>query len=747
MARYWVYVDSKIQGPVDTAGLRRVPGFNLLSQVCLEGEQTWSLADDVLEIKSYFLSPPRASALPPMEVGNTAIKVEPEAVAAHEAPPVRSGASPLSILSMGDNVLEELPPLDAASKPMVAPAPASDGKPGTLRSVCDICGYKNPRDVKACMKCGTPIAGASAAEMPAAEAPAEKKDATEAVAAAAPVAASPAADAPMTPVLEHKIVARPPWRPIAIGVAAAVVLSSSILGVRHWKKAHAPKPAAVPLIQMPEAPAPRRKHFHYSQAPLSSSTGERHRRLPGVTADEADTPRPTRSARSADTESPAPYRIVSEATPLRHRESSPLDSPYASKRRSDKNLWNAQQEQAVRQVQRARIYGGQRTVQRNVEILMQLLRDREYNTAFETGRRPYLYNDLDWSASVQDGPVYDVRLTFSGGREEDGTPRKPLRFAFKADLERGTVEPGGEENIRNNTLHAFFDESRIPPEERRPIAKDVEELVMAADPSASPLALDTVVRNFVATYNLAALKRVANAFGLDTVKKKMEHEPTLGKALDGGGGAKAKDPEIFEQMDRQSANRTRVASGANDVPTATEAQTQAPKSTAAANARALANGDFSMDRGSGHDRIIQASLSTTASPERIWEALTSYDRFKLFVPDVMESEREGQDGSAVIVHMVSLARWGIFVFRINLHLRLIERPQQHVIEFERIAGDFETFRGSFEIQTDPSTKRSTLVFHATLAPKGGMPSWMLSGMAKHFILPKLAAFCARAEAN
>src|SRR5262249_36958643 len=151
----------------------------------------------------------------------------------------------------------------------------------------------------------------------------------------------------------------------------------------------------------------------------------------------------------------------------------------------------------------------------------------EYNTAFEAGKRIYLYNDMDWSATQFDGPIYNVNLTFSGGREIDGSPKKPLRFAFLSDIEQGTVEPGGDEQLRSNTLHAFFDESRIPPEDRRAIAKDTEELVLAAQPDASPLALDTVARHFVVTYSSGALSRVASAFGLSLIEKKLTHDPRL----------------------------------------------------------------------------------------------------------------------------------------------------------------------------------------------------------------------------
>jgi len=742
MSRYWIYIDSKIQGPFEVNSLRRAAGFNLLTQVCLEGQKTWSLADDVLEIKSYFLSPPRVSSLA-LEVGNTALNVEVETAA---SPHTQS--SPLAVLSMGDNLVEELPPLKAGSSigkkegaAQTSPA-AAELKPGSLRALCDVCGYKNPRDVSLCMKCGTPIAAVKTDPVPeTADTLVDKKSADAAVATVTPE--------PITPILEHKIIAASPLRGLWMGVVVGLLALGGFFGARSWKKHQTLKNAhAIPVLQIPAESV-----MHES---VRHSSGNRSRRahrvttppsgveqLPGVVASpEESHARHHKAIPPVDaTEPPEAYHVIAEATPLKHRESSPIDSPYAQKRRSDKTLWNAQQEQATRQVQRTRIYGGQRTVQRNVEILMQLLRDREYNTAFETGRRPYLYNDLDWSASIKDSPVYEVRLTFSGGREDDGTPRKALRFAFNADLERGTVEPGGDEGTRNNTLHAFFDESRIPPEERRPIAKDVEELVMAADPSASPLALDTVVRNFAATYNVAALERVARAFDLDTVKKKLKHEPQLGKALSTNSDS-VKEPVIFEQMEHMNTAKARVPS-ASDAPTPDETKASAPVPTP----QAAMKGDFTLEHGSGHDRILQAQVASKAAPDRLWEALTSYDRFKLFVPDVLESEREGQDGSAIIVHTVSLSHWAFFVFKINLHLRIIERPAQKVIEFERIAGDFETFRGSFEIQSDPQSKQSTLIFHSTLAPKGKMPDWMLSGMAKRFILPKLVAFCARAEAN
>src|SRR5690348_6143510 len=64
MERFWVFLDGRVQGPVDVPALRKLSGFNLLTQVCSETSQTWRMADEVIEIKSYFLAPPRISSMP-----------------------------------------------------------------------------------------------------------------------------------------------------------------------------------------------------------------------------------------------------------------------------------------------------------------------------------------------------------------------------------------------------------------------------------------------------------------------------------------------------------------------------------------------------------------------------------------------------------------------------------------------------------------------------------------------------------
>jgi hypothetical protein len=512
------------------------------------------------------------------------------------------------------------------------------------------------------------------------------------------------------------------------------------VGYRYWKKS-APSPKKRPVAAVktttPKAPAVRTKSVATKAVQPSV---KKVAAPPPVESAEADsTPPPAKPQHDHHDEEeaadkPASYRVLADATPLRHRTPDPLDSTYAKKRRADKALWTDQQRKAIQQVQRTRIYGGQRTINRNVEILLQILRDREYNSAFESGKRPYLYDDLDWDASEVDGPIYEVRLTFSGGKEADGGARKPLKFAFKADLEQGTVEPGGAEQVRSNTLHAFFDESRIPPEDRRAIAKDTEELVQAAQPDASPLALDTVARQFMATYGSGAMGRIAQAYGLSNLTRKVVHEPKKVEATPGGGG---KATMVSEDSGKESKKTAPTAK--------TETLAETKKSLATPSKGRAA--EYEMTPGTGRQRNITATLTSTAPPARLYELLTGYDRLKNFVPDLLVSEKAGQDGAAAIVHTVSLSRFMFFVFKVNLHMRVIEHPQQHTIEFERIAGEFEQFRGSVEIGSDAATGLTTIRFRATVVPKGRMPHWVLRDMAKRFLVPILHAIKDRAEAT
>lgn len=762
MPRFWIYIGTKIQGPLDVSSLRKVPGFTLLTQVCQEGEQTWRVADEVIEIKSYFLAPPRPNSFVSPNSNAVQVTEMPPELAALPLPDAAKDKTPkLSIVNAVDGDTLELPEVKKAAPTPEAgasPAPAAGG----LRILCDICGYKNPRDVAACMKCGSPLKAPGAApEGQPGAAPLKTPEAPlleslKLEEAPPPVASTPPPAAEAAPASSMVEI---PLTKVLIGVVILTVLSGGgFMGYKTWKKHKAkaaPKPPAASIQKSTPTKAskkPKRQVVHKRHTPAAAVTSR-----PQAQVDEVPPERVSRQERQPvaerveTTPEPTSYKVLPEAAPVRHRTSAPVDSPYTSKRRADKNIWTAQEQQAIRQAQKWRIYGGQRTVERNADILMQILRDREYTTAFETGKRLRLYNDMDWSAIPKEGPVYEVHLTFSGGREVDGSSKKPLHFAFNADLERGTVEPGGTDQLRSNTLHAFFDESRIPPEDRRPIAKDTEELVLAGQPGASPLAFDAVVRNFARTYGTLALSRVGQAFGLDGVSKKLLHDPQLG-----GTDAQSEKPAVaLPGMGGKSTSKVAPAPGVDsasykkEMPEASAISYQgdAPRGKANKSRQMSTSGevDFQMETGRGRERNFLVRAPSKAPANKLWETLTSYDRLRQFVPDMLVSEREGQDGGAIIFHSVCLTRFMFFVFKMNLHLRIMEHPQQKTLEFERIAGEFESFRGAIEIASDPATRQTTLIFRASVVPKGHAMNWVMESMARRLLVAQMDAIRAKAE--
>jgi hypothetical protein len=340
MARYWVYIDSKV-GPTDVPALRKIPSFTLLTQVCPENEQTWRMADEIIEIKSYFLSPPRASALPA------------EAVNAEPLP--KETKTLLTVLEPNAEI--ELPranPLPV-SKIEILPPPANNQKepagPAALRVYCEVCGYKNPRDVTTCMKCGTDIkpsaqpgptpatAPAPGAASPALDKPPVRLPELKASPAVVPTLAK-GADPAAVPVdlKANPMVEIPVTRILITLLAASLVGALGFGGYKFWIQRHR---RSHPVVVKPPvvAPVTTTKNTHpkrgtgkrgpsVSRAKAAALPGVSQstralapvaRRRPAASPDGESSAAPTPAV--TPSEAAAPYRIIEEATPLKHRQS------------------------------------------------------------------------------------------------------------------------------------------------------------------------------------------------------------------------------------------------------------------------------------------------------------------------------------------------------------------------------------------------------------------------------------------
>ena len=124
-----------------------------------------------------------------------------------------------------------------------------------------------------------------------------------------------------------------------------------------------------PAKEVAAAPEPQVAAEKPAPSPARSRTSKKERSVSEVFPAEAD-------------QGSSSYGVLPEAYPQKHRTAAPVDSKYTVKRHGEHNLWPGREGEAIQLVKQQRIYGGQRTMERNVEILMQILRDREYTSAF-----------------------------------------------------------------------------------------------------------------------------------------------------------------------------------------------------------------------------------------------------------------------------------------------------------------------------------------------------------------------------
>jgi len=172
------------------------------------------MADDVIEIKSYFLSPPRPNSFA-MAAGNTAPKLDlaPPPDLAPKARPGRAD-TPEPNTSWQNNAVEP-------AKKEAAPMPGGTA----LRAVCDVCGYKNPRDVAVCMKCGEKLPGTPVGTVP------TEKPALAPLPTPTPAPSPAPASVAVEPVSGSNTMVEIPIMKLVAGVVVAILVVGDLLSL------------------------------------------------------------------------------------------------------------------------------------------------------------------------------------------------------------------------------------------------------------------------------------------------------------------------------------------------------------------------------------------------------------------------------------------------------------------------------------------------------------------------------------
>eukprot|EP00250_Pteridium_aquilinum_P019919 c24624_g1_i1 orf=315-2870(-) len=154
---------------------------------------------------------------------------------------------------------------------------------------------------------------------------------------------------------------------------------------------------------------------------------------------------------------------------------------------------------------------------------------------------------------------------------------------------------------------------------------------------------------------------------------------------------------------------------------------------------------------SWRERRITASIEIEASPQRVWEVLTDYERLSEFIPNLICSEKITcpHPGRIWLLQrgMQRMMYWNI---QAHVVLDLKEFPLLETgseLHFFMVDGDFKRYDGKWYLQTGPSPQTTLLHYEVNVVPKVIFPAAFVESIIKADLPKNLCAIAKRAEAE
>lgn len=138
----------------------------------------------------------------------------------------------------------------------------------------------------------------------------------------------------------------------------------------------------------------------------------------------------------------------------------------------------------------------------------------------------------------------------------------------------------------------------------------------------------------------------------------------------------------------------------------------------------------------GKIKGVAVTLFVPVDVATAWAVLTDYDNLEKFVPGLVESRVDEKTPEWLILEQTGASSFLLFKFRNSVKFKVKEYPP-HKIEFEAIAGDFEQFDGSWEVQEN--SDGVVLVYQARAVPDFFAPQWVVRQFLKRDVPGQLKA--------
>ncbi|MBD2100839.1 SRPBCC family protein [Leptolyngbya sp. FACHB-261] len=116
----------------------------------------------------------------------------------------------------------------------------------------------------------------------------------------------------------------------------------------------------------------------------------------------------------------------------------------------------------------------------------------------------------------------------------------------------------------------------------------------------------------------------------------------------------------------------------------------------------------------GRSRLLTASITVPRALEQVWQVLTDYEALADFIPNLAESNLSHDSQGRILLEQVGSQN----VLFLNFSARVVLLMEEHYpneIRFEMQEGDFQEFRGCWQL--DPEAEGSRLTYRLQVLPK------------------------------
>lgn len=154
---------------------------------------------------------------------------------------------------------------------------------------------------------------------------------------------------------------------------------------------------------------------------------------------------------------------------------------------------------------------------------------------------------------------------------------------------------------------------------------------------------------------------------------------------------------------------------------------------------------------SWRERRITASVVVDASPQRVWDVLTDYERLSEFIPNLVCSEKIPcpYPGRIWLLQrgLQRMMYWNIEA-HVVLDLReFSELESGSELHFFMVDGDFKRYDGKWYLRTGPRPQTTLLHYEVNVVPKIIFPAAFVENVIKADLPKNLCAIAKRAEAD